>query len=262
MTPHTNTLLRPATSDLATKRRNVLSVRDIMPTPAALLAVLAALYLYLHGRALDDIEARSLDPSTIGRLLLEHISMAAVSSLLVVAIAVPLGVALTRSSMRRAAAPILALANLGQAIPPVGVLVLLAVTLGTGFAMAVFALVLVAVLSVLRNTMIGIASVDRSLIDAARGMGLTKTAVLLTVELPLATPVILAGIRVAVILNVGSAALATYTNAGGLGTLIQAGIALNRMPMLLAGSVLTATLALALDWLAGITERVLRPRGI
>jgi osmoprotectant transport system permease protein len=86
--------------------------------------------------------------------------------------------------------------------------------------------------------------------------------VLLRVELPLAVPVILAGIRVALILNVGSAALATYTNAGGLGNLIETGIALNRMPILLTGAVLTAALALAIDWLAGLAERVLRPRGL
>src|SRR5690606_6369599 len=117
-------------------------------------------------------------------------------------------------------------------------------------------------LSVLRNTMVGITSVDPFLIDAARGMGLTKTAVLFTVELPLSIPVMLAGIRVALILNVGSAALATYTNAGGLGTLIETGIVLGRMPVLVTGSVLTAALALTLDWLAGIAERVLRPRGL
>ena len=234
----------------------------LLVTPAVLVAALILLYAYLRGQDLDDIERRSINAGVIGRLLGEHVELVAVSSIVVIVIAVPLGVLLTRPGLRRAAVPILAVANLGQAIPSIGVLVLFAVTIGTGFSMATIALVLVALLSVLRNTMVGLTGVDRSLIDAARGMGLTKTTVLLRVELPLAVPVILAGVRVALILNVGNAALATYTDAGGLGTLIQSGIALNRLPVLLTGSVLTAVLALAVDWLAGIAERLLRPRGL
>jgi osmoprotectant transport system permease protein len=185
-----------------------------------------------------------------------------VSSLAVIVIAVPLGVLLTRHWLRRVAAPILAVANIGQAVPSIGVLVLLAVTVGIGFREAVFALVLASVLPVLRNTMVGLTQVDRSLIDAGRGMGMTRTAVLFRVELPLAVPIILAGIRIALILNVGSATLATFTNAGGLGTLIENGISLGRTPVLLTGSVLTALLALTVDWLAGLAERLLRPRGL
>ncbi|HEY3684313.1 MAG TPA: ABC transporter permease [Streptosporangiaceae bacterium] len=231
-------------------------------TPLLLLAVVAGLYAYLHAQNLDDIERRSLDRDVILRLLLQHVELVAVSSVVVIAVAVPLGVLLTRPGLRVAATPILAVANLGQAVPSIGVLVLLAVTVGTGFRMATLALVLVALLSVLRNTMVGLTGVDRALIDAARGMGLTRTTVLFRVELPLAVPVMLAGVRVALILNVGNAALATYTNAGGLGTLIQAGIALNRLPVLLTGSILTAVLALAVDWFAGVVERVVRPRGL
>lgn len=262
MTTHVDVTPRPPTQDRSARRFGDLSVKDVVLTPLALLAVLGLLYLYVGTRQLDSIERRNINKDTILQQLWEHIALVAVSSLFVIIIAIPLGVLLTRPSLRGAAAPILTIANLGQAIPSVGILVLLAVLVSTGFAMAVIALVLVAFLSVLRNTMVGINGVDRSLIDAARGMGLTKTAVLFTVELPLSIPVMLAGIRVALILNVGSAALATYTNAGGLGTLIQAGIALGRMPMLITGSVLTAVLALALDWLAGVVERVLRPRGL
>lgn len=253
---------RSPTRDRTSRRMRDLSVKDVLLTPLALGAVLVALYAYISTRTLDQIEQRQINWPTIQTLLLEHIALVAVSSLFVIVIAIPLGVLLTRPRFRTVAAPILAVANLGQAIPSVGILVLLAVTVGTGFTMAVISLVLVAFLSVLRNTMVGLNGVDRSLIDAARGMGLTKTSVLFTVELPLSIPVMLAGIRVALILNVGSAALATYTNAGGLGTLIQSGIVLNRMPVLLTGSVLTAVLALTLDWLAGVVERILRPRGL
>ena len=101
-----------------------------------------------------------------------------------------------------------------------------------------------------------------TLIDAGRGMGMSRREVLFTIELPLAVPVMLAGIRVALILNVGTATLAAFTNAGGLGTIISAGISLDRTPVLIVGSALTVALALAVDWLAGLAERFLRPRGI
>ncbi|WP_166346343.1 ABC transporter permease [Phytoactinopolyspora limicola] len=260
--PSPNPTVPASTTVRPPRRLRHLSLADVIVTPAVLLAVLAALMVYLNSRELDDIEQRSINWPTISRLLVEHIQLVAVSSLLVIAIAVPTGVLLTRPALRHASGPILALANLGQAVPSIGVLVLLAVTVGTGFRMAIIALVLVAFLSVLRNTIVGLMGVDRALIDAARGMGLTKTRVLFLVELPLSVPVMLAGIRVALILNVGNAALASYTNAGGLGTLIQAGIALNRMPVLITGCVLAAVLALTLDWLAGVVERVVRPRGL
>jgi osmoprotectant transport system permease protein len=234
----------------------------LLATPALLVLACAALFVYLRGQNLDDIERRSISWPTISQRLTEHIELVVVSTVLVLAIAIPLGVLLTRPGVRWAATPLLALANAGQAVPSIGVLVLLAVTVGIGFQKAVIALVLVSALPVLRNTMIGLQGVDRALIDAGRGMGLTKTAVLFRVELPLAVPVILASVRIAVILNVGSATLAAFTNAGGLGDLINTGIAINRTPILLTGCVLTAVLALASDWLVGLAERYLRPRGL
>ncbi|NKZ07618.1 ABC transporter permease [Actinomadura latina] len=234
----------------------------LLVTPAFLLAVCAALYAYLRGLDLDPIERRSINRTEIVHQFAEHIGLVAVSTALVLAIAIPLGVLLTRPRLRRLSAPFLALANVGQAVPSIGVLVLLAVTVGIGFQKAVIALILVSALPVLRNTMVGLQGVDRSLIDAGRGIGLSRTAVLFRVELPLAVPVILASVRVAVILNVGSATLAAFTNAGGLGELINTGIALNRTPILLTGSVLTAVLAMAADWFIGLVEYVLRPRGV
>jgi len=234
----------------------------ILVTPLVLAAVSAALLLYLRGQHLDEVERRSINQDVITQRFVEHIELVAVSTALVLAIAIPLGVVFTRPRMRWLAVPFLALANIGQAVPSVGVLVLLAVTVGIGFKMAVLALLLVSALPVLRNTMVGLQGVDRSLIEAGRGIGLTKTAVLFRVELPLAVPVILASVRVAVILNVGTATLAAFTNAGGLGDLINTGIVLNRTPILLTGSVLTAVLAMAADWLVGLVERYLHPRGI
>jgi osmoprotectant transport system permease protein len=231
-------------------------------TPALLVVACAALFYHLSRLNLDTIEARAINARVIGVQLVEHLELVAVSTVLVIVIAIPLGVLLTRPRMRRFAPIPLGLANIGQAVPTIGVLVLLAVTVGIGFQKAVIALVLVSALSVLRNTMVGIQGIDRSLIDAGRGIGLSKAAVLFRIELPLAVPVMLSGIRIALIFNVSSATLAAFTNAGGLGDLINTGIAVNRTPILLTGSVLTAVLALAIDWLAGLAERFLRPHGL
>jgi osmoprotectant transport system permease protein len=111
--------------------------------------------------------------------------------------------------------------------------------------------------------MVGLQQVDRSTIEAARGMGMTKMAVLFRIELPLAVPIILAGIRTALIINVGTATLTTFTGAGTLGELINNALRLGREDtVLVVGSGLTAILALFIDWLAGVAEDVLRPRGL
>jgi osmoprotectant transport system permease protein len=244
------------------RRRNFNAVFDLAFTPLIVVVALVSLYVYVQGQELDDIERRKINRDSILDRLTEHLELVAASSVIVIVVAVPTGVLLTRSWLRRASTVVLPLANLGQAIPSIGVLALLAIWVGFGFDMAVVSLVLVSFLSVLRNTIVGLNGVDPFLIDAARGMGLSRTVVLFRVELPLAVPVILAGVRVALILNVGSATLATYTDAGGLGNFIETGIALDRMPVLLTGAVLTAVLALTIDWLAELAERGLRPRGL
>ena len=249
-------------SDVSKPRKGFGFYFDIGFIPVVLVGSLVALYAYVQGRTLDDIESRELTSENLTQLVGEHLKLVAVSSIVVVVLAIPLGILLTRPGLRRTSAIVLPVANFGQAIPSIGVLTLFAIWFSVGFKYAVIALVLVSFLSVLRNTIVGIDGVDPSYTDAARGMGLSKTTVLFRVELPLAVPVILAGIRVALILNVGSAALATYTNAGGLGDLIDKGITLQRDPVLITGGVLTACLALSIDWLAGIAERVLRPQGL
>ena len=231
-------------------------------TPLLLGGVLVALYVYVQGQNLDRIEQATINAQFIGEKVGEHLQLSLVSTALVVAIAVPLGVVLTRGGARRWSSPFLGLANIGQAVPSIGVIVLLAVTVGIGFDKAIIALVVYSTLPVLRNTMVGLQQVDRALIEAGRGMGMTKLAVLFRIELPLAVPVMLAGIRTALIINVGTATLATFINAGGLGFIIDNGIRLNRELVLITGSVLTAVLALLVDWLAGMVEDVLRPKGL
>lgn len=231
--------------------------------PVFLAGVLLALYLYISSQELDSIEARSLNRETLLDATWRHIELTIVSTFFVILIAVPLGVLLTRSFTRRYRSVLLTVANIGQAVPTIGVLALLAVMfLFLGFKAAVVGLVAYAVLPVLRNTMVGLQQVDENILEAGRGMGISKLGVLLRIELPLAVPIILAGVRTALIINVGTATLAAYINAGGLGTIIVAGLSTNRFSVQLTGAVLTAVLALFIDYVASIAEDVLRPKGL
>ena len=231
-------------------------------TPAVLALLALALYAWVSSLRLDSIEQRRLNADFISQALWQHVKLAAVSTVFVVVLAVSLGILLTRPAMRRLTPAVLAVVNIGQAVPSIGLLVLLGITLGIGFWYAIVALVVYSVLPVLRNTMVGLQGVDRSLIEAGRGMGMTRWAVLRRIELPLAVPVILAGIRTALIINVGTATLATFTGAGGLGDLINNGLRLGRDHVIFVGAALTALLALTIDWIAGVAEDVLRPKGL
>jgi osmoprotectant transport system permease protein len=224
--------------------------------------VCLALFLYVSSQELDSIERRTLNSGYITQRLIEHIALAGFSTVFVIVIAVSLGVLLTRPFARGITPIVIGIANVGQAIPSIGLLVLLALTFGVGFKYAVVALIAYSILPVLRNTMVGLRQVDDSIIEAGRGMGMSKAALLFRIELPLAVPVILAGIRTALVINVGAATLATFVAAGGLGDLINNGIRLGRQPVLITGSVLTSVLALFIDWLAGIAETRLRPKGL
>ncbi len=231
--------------------------------PLLLGAVCLGLYLWLGTLDLDSIERRSINQEVIFRSLIRHLEITAVATVIVVVLAVAAGVILTRPAFRKVAPYITAVASTGQAIPSIGVLILIAILLGEfGFKVAVLALVLYAFLPVMSNTMVGIRQVDRPTVESARGMGMTKTAVLFRIELPLAIPIMLAGIRTALIIVVGTAALATFINAGGMGDIINTGIKTSREPILITGSVLTAVLALGVDYLAGIAEDVLKPKGL
>lgn len=231
--------------------------------PLILAAVCVGLYLWVGSLELDSIEQRSLNREVITEKVIRHLEITGVATLVVVVLAVTAGVILTRPVMRKVAPYIAAVASTGQGVPAIGVLVLSAILLDQfGFRAAVAALVIYAFLPVLRNTMVGIRQVDPSVIESGRGMGMTKTAVLFRIELPLAVPIMLAGIRTALIIVVGTATLATFINAGGMGDIINTGIKTSREPILITGSLLTAVLALGIDYLAGIAEDVLKPRGL
>ena len=238
------------------------SRRRLLVQPLAILLALAAWATWRATADLDSIEARQLAWGEVGNLAVQHVRLTAVAAVAVVVIAVPLGIALTRPAARRAAPLVVGVANAGQAAPAIGLVVLLAMWVGFGFPTAVLALTLYGLLPVLQNTIVGLSQVDRTLVEAGRGMGMSSLAVLLKVELPLAVPVMAAGIRTALVLLVGTATLATFINAGGLGSLIITGITLFRYPVLISGAILVALLALAVDWLGGLIEAIARPKGL
>ncbi len=228
----------------------------------AILVVLAALIIWLQLAPLSASELTTLAPAALWAYTVEHLQLTLLAAVIVLVIAVPLGVLLTRNRFALLSGPVLAFANIGQAAPSIGLLVLLAFWLGFGFWPAVIALVLYGVLPVLRNTMVGLQHVDQRLVEAGRGMGMSATAVLFKVELPLAVPIMLAGIRTALVLLVGTAALAAFVNGGGLGILITTGVQLNLPTVLVVGSLLVALLALLVDWAGRVVEYFARPKGL
>ncbi|HYZ08381.1 MAG TPA: ABC transporter permease [Pseudonocardiaceae bacterium] len=234
--------------------------RDLVATPVIVVVGLALVLFYTANRQLDSVEKRALDSSYLWAKFVEHIWLAAASTVLVIAIALPLGIALSRPAADRIRPGTVAFGGFIQALPPYGVIILLAFLLDFGTTTAIIALVVASFLPVLTNTVAGLRQVDPALIDAARGMGMSARQILLRVELPLAVPVMVAGIRVALVLNVGTATLATFIGAGGLGEPISSMLNLGRPRAVFVASAIVAALALLIDWLAGVAERLVSGR--
>lgn len=230
--------------------------------PVLVAVVLIATFLWVGSLKLDSIELRTLNPEYITARIREHLVLSLVASVLVAALAIPAGILVHRAKSRTFRAIVLAIGNIGQATPAIGVVILLAIAWQTGFVTAIVALVAYSLLPVLRNTMTGLEQVNSDVRESARGMGMTPGQVLLRIELPLASPTILAGFRTALVFCVGVATVATFINAGGLGDMIVNGLKLQRFPVLLVGAVLVAAIAVLIDWLAGIVEEIVRPRGL
>jgi osmoprotectant transport system permease protein len=237
--------------------------------PLFLGLVLLLTYLYVTSSDLDTIEARQLTFARLWEQTARHVELTAYSTLWVLVLAIPLGIVATRPWARQVAPVIIGLGNAGQAIPSLGLLGLIFLLArntdllpSTGTVPAVTALVAYSFLPILRNTMIGLQQVDPAVLEAGRGMGMSTGRVLRRLELPLSVPVILAGVRTALILNVGTAALVFLIGGGGLGRTIFQGFQLQRPPLLITGAVLVAVLALFIDHLAGLVEEKLTPKGL
>src|SRR5438876_3328436 len=194
-------------------------------------------------------------------LTLEHLWLVAVSTVLAVLIGIPLGILITRRPVLNK--PVLGFANVIQTIPSLALFgfLLPAPWIGERAGrLAILALMLYALLPLIRNTFTGIKGVDRGVIEAARGMGLTDRQLLFQVELPLAASVILAGVRVAIVTSIGLATIAAAIGAGGLGELIFRGLAMVNNAVILAGAIPAALMALAADTLLGWLENRLAPQ--
>ena len=195
----------------------------------------------------------------IAALTAQHLYLVAASVAIAVAIGVPLGVALTRRP--KLARPVLGAANVVQTIPSLalfGFLIPIPFLGGIGARTAIVALVVYGVLPILQNTHAGLRSVDPAVVEAATGLGMTDRQRFFSVELPLAFPVVLAGVRIAVVVGIGLATIAAAIGAGGLGVLIYRGVATVDHRLILAGAIPAAALALLADFLLGRLEK--RPR--
>ena len=230
------------------------AVRNMMLLAAFVLGAVA----YASG-LVSDILALSSD---IVYLAQQHMMLVAISGSLAILVGIPLGVWLSRPSMRGAAETIMQALNVGTTVPTLAVLALAMTFLGIGVVPAVFGLWLASLLPIVRNTYQGLLSVPRHLIEAAHGMGMRPMEILFRVELPNALFVIFAGVRTALAINVGTAPLAFLIGGGGLGELIFTGIDLNETGMMLAGAIPTALLAVLVDYSIGVLSYWLVPRGV
>ena len=183
-----------------------------------------------------------------------HVGLTFTALLIAVIIGLPLGVLIARK--KKLSGFVLGFAGVMQTIPSIALLGFMIPLLGIGALPAIAALFLYALLPIIRNTYTGIKEVDAAVVDAAKGMGMTNQQILLKVQLTLAMPFILAGIRTATVINVGVATLAAYIGAGGLGEFIFGGIALNNTNMILAGAIPSAILAILFDFLLSLLQRV------
>jgi len=201
----------------------------------------------------------------IGSLTLQHLGIVSVAVGLAVLTGVPIGIAISQNE--RSARIVLAIAAIVMTIPSVALFGLMIPPLsligqGIGMVPAVIALFLYSQLPIIRNTSTAISNVDPALREAAYGMGMSSWQRLWRVELPIAVPLIMAGVRIAVVINIGIAAIATYIGAGGLGSLISRGISQSDSRQLLAGAILISIIAVAADYLLYWVQGRLTPRGL
>lgn len=201
----------------------------------------------------------------IWALTLEHIAIVGVAVTLAILTGVPIGIAITQS--RRVADNVLYVAAMIMTIPSIALFGIMIPLLspfghGIGYVPAVIAVLLYSQLPIIRNTYTAITNVDPALREAARGMGLTTWQRLRRVEIPLSLPVIMAGVRTAVVLNIGITAIAAYIGAGGLGELISRGISQTDPRQLVAGAVGVSVLAIIADYGLLWLQVKLTPRGL
>lgn len=190
-------------------------------------------------------------------LVIEHLKLTAISVGLAILIGVPLGIFISYTS--KAGKPVLSLANIIQAIPSMALLGFMIPLFGIGTVPAIVAVVLYSLLPIIKNTYTGIENINPQTLEAAKGIGLTPLQVLTKVQIPLALPVIMAGVRIASVTAVGLMTMAAFIGAGGLGYLVFSGIKTVNNNQILAGAIPACLLALTVDFLIGLVEKLVTP---
>ena len=206
-----------------------------------------------------------MEPFTYGEMLKEtqrHMYMVLIAEFTVILIGVPLGILVTRPGFRKLATPVVGGANAGQSIPSMAIVAIMVPILGMGFWPAIVALSIWGLLPILRNSYAAINNINPAIVEAARGMGMTRGQIAWKIELPLAVPVIMTGIRVSTIVVVGTATLAALIAAGGLGRIILAGVFSGQPLITLQGAAPTAALAITLGFILERIENWITPRGL
>ncbi len=226
------------------------------------LAVLGAFALGAWLQARGTIPAILNYSGDVTYLIRQHLALAAISGAIAMVVGIPLGIVLTRPRFEIFADAVTQIVNLGTTIPTLALLAISMSFLGIGSPPAIFALFVLTLLPIVLNTIAGLRSVPQHLIEAARGIGMTPGQILRRVELPNAVFVMLAGVRTAFAINIGTVPLAFLIGGGGLGELIFTGIDLMEPSMLLAGAIPTALLAVLVDFLIGQIQFWLVPRGV
>jgi osmoprotectant transport system permease protein len=215
---------------------------------------------------MDAVVGWFLDPANwsgsggIPNRMLEHLELSGLAVLVAGMIAIPAGLFIGHTG--RAAVATVAVGNLGRAVPSYAMLVVFVPILHIGFANALAALVLLAIPPILTNTYAAMQGVDRDMVEAGRGMGMTELELLRRVEVPLALPVIIAGLRVAAVAVVATATLAALVGGGALGRFIVDGFALRDTPQLVAGAILVALLAVLTERAFSVVERLAVSPGV
>lgn len=206
------------------------------------------------------IEQLIIKKSEILTLLFEHIQLTLIAVLIAVAIGVPLGIVITRN--KKLASGVIGVANLTQAIPSLAILGFLIPIIGIGSAPAITMVVLYSMLPIIKNTYTGIININPDMLEAAKGLGMTNSQTLRIIKIPLAMPVIMAGIRMAAVTAVGLMTIAAFVGARGLGYLVFSGIQTVDNNLILFGAIPAAVLALVIDWITGKIEEATMPNGI
>jgi osmoprotectant transport system permease protein len=199
---------------------------------------------------------------TVIEFTAQHLELVFVSSLITIPAGLLFGIVVTRDEFRELLPLVNNLVNSGQTVPTIAIVAFMAPIIGFGFWPAIIALVAYGLLPVVRNTIAGLEAVDDFIIDSARGMGMTPMQILFQIELPIASSIIMAGIRTSMVINVGTATLGAFVGSGGLGTPIASGLSMTIDSFILLGAIPAAVLAILIDYVLGRIEFVLTPRGL